>query len=84
MKLYFRHSDRRTTLLSEPETIDEAFVAINKFLKDHNFKSYYKRVCGTDDDSIWIDVGSHSEFFIIKGITFEDYMKMNNERNKED
>ena len=75
MKLYFKHSDGTTTLLSEYETFKESFAAINQFLSDHNYRSYYTRVSGSDDE-IWIDVGSHTEFFIIKGASFEDYKNM--------
>lgn len=43
---------------------EEVNKAIQKFLKDHNFTSYYWRVA-RNDLCTWIDVGSWSEFFYI-------------------
>ena len=79
MKLYFKHSDGSTTLLSEYDSFKESFAAIKQFLTNHDFKSYYTRVSGSDDE-IWIDVGSHTEFFIIKGASFDDYKNMQNRK----
>jgi hypothetical protein len=52
---------------------------INKFLDKHNFKSYYTRVMpdGDDPNRIILDVGSHTEFFKIEDVTFEDYTYYN-------
>lgn len=85
MKLFFKQCNGENRFLSNVESIKEAFVLINQFLSDHNFRSYYKRVCGTNENSIWIDVGSHTEFFIITGVTFDDYKKainINKEENR--
>lgn len=83
MKLFFKQYNGENRFLSNVESIEEAFVLINRFLLDHNFKSYYKRVCGTNENSIWVDVGSHTEFFVITGVTFDDYKKVIN-KNKEE
>ena len=45
---------------------------INKFLDDHNYKSYYMQVC-EDNGRLMIDVGSWSEFFYLEGMNFEEW-----------
>ena len=74
MKLYFENSRGEERLIAECETVQEVHKEINKFLDEHNFKCYYTRSWG-DDEGIALDVGSHSEFFRIKGITHNDYIK---------
>lgn len=51
-------------LLAQSEKREDLYKEIKKFIKDHNFKSYYWRLC-RNDKCVWIDVGSHSEFFYI-------------------
>ena len=74
MKLYFRNSHNQERLIAECETIQEVNSAINQFLAEHNYKSYYTRIwCepegtktpyGIRNESRFIyDVGSWSEFF---------------------
>ena len=45
-------------------TEKEANKAINKFLDDHNYKSYYTRMWKDEQGNTWYDVGSHTEFFV--------------------
>ena len=45
-----------------------AFKAINDFLDDHNYKSYYQRTWKKDDKTTVVDVGSHTEFFYIQEV----------------
>ena len=75
MDLYFKRSNgEKILLLPGASSFKEIFENIDNFLKDRNFKCYYKRVNGTEkDDSVWIDVGSHTEFFIIKNTNWEEY-----------
>lgn len=63
MKLYFKNSRGDKRLIAEPNTEEEAFKEIHKFLDEHNFKSYYTRIWETPDGVKVYDVGSHTEFF---------------------
>lgn len=74
MKLFFKNSKGEESLITEPSNREEVIKAINKFLDEHNFKSYYMRVW-EENDRLKIDVGSHTEFFFLKGMTFEDWTK---------
>ena len=74
MKLYFKNSRGKERLIAECETLDEIHEAVSDFLDEHNFKSYYTRSWG-NEDGFTLDVGSHSEFFKIKGISYDDYIK---------
>ena len=81
MKLYFENSQGKERLIAECETVQEAHKEIDKFLDEHNFKSYYTRSWG-NDDGVTIDVGSHSEFFNIKSISYNDYIKQLQQNDK--
>ena len=62
---YFKRSNGELILLAENVSEKEAWVKMKEFIDDHNFKSYYTRVW-RKDDTVWYDVGSHSEFFCLK------------------
>ena len=72
MKLYFQNSRGVERMIAEPSNREEVVKEINKFLDDHNYKSYYTRVW-EDDDRLVFDVGSHTEFFILEGMSFEEW-----------
>ena len=60
--LYFQRSNGEHRLLVTEVTENEAFKEVQKFLDEHNFKSYYTR--NWEEDGVkWYDVGSWSEFF---------------------
>ena len=65
MNLYFRDSygDKRL-IASNLQLEKEIWVHIQKFLDDHNYKSYYTRMW-YNDGYTWYDVGSHTEFFLV-------------------
>lgn len=65
MKLYFQNSRGEERLIAEPSNKEEVNKEINKFLDDHNFKSYYTRVW-VEDNRMIFDVGSWSELFILE------------------
>ena len=73
MKLYFQNSKHEERIIAEPINREEAIEEINKFLSDHNFKSYYTRVW-EENGRLKFDVGSWSEFFYLEDMTFEEYM----------
>ena len=75
MKLIFQNSRGEERIIAEPQDKKEAVKEINKFLDDHNYKSYYMNVCEDDNGRLRIDVGSWSEFMVIEGMTFEEWVK---------
>lgn len=62
-KLYYGNDDGKE-LVTTTESEQEAFRAISKYIKEHNWKSYYLRVNYFDNIKI-IDYGSHIRFFYI-------------------
>lgn len=75
MKLYFRNCYGTERLIAECQTVQEVHKEIKKFLDEHNYKSHYSRFWKEDNGDIVVDVGSYTEFFIVKDISFEEYMK---------
>lgn len=49
-------------------TIKECNKAMEESLKSSGFKSYYKR-CWEGDEGIYIDYGSYTRYFLLKGVT---------------
>ncbi len=77
MKLYFQNSRGEERVIAEPINREEVTKEINKFLADHNFKSYYTRVW-EENGRLKLDVGSWSEFFFLEGMTYEEYINGKN------
>ena len=72
VKLIFQNSRGEERVIAEPSNREEVNKGINKFLDDHNFKSYYTRVW-EENDRLIFDVGSWSEVFILDGMNFEEW-----------
>lgn len=70
-EVYFEASNKNKRLLDKVNTTIEVSKVIQDFLKDHNFKSYYWRYWRTPEGDTYVDVGSHTEFFVIKEIKDE-------------
>ena len=66
MKLYFRNCKQEDRELAIVQTHEEAMKIIYSFLEDHNYKSFYYRKWEEEGETM-IDVGSHTEFFVLKG-----------------
>ena len=61
---------QKRRIVAEFDTKDEMWALIKKFMDDHNFKSYYQRIWIEEEtNTLWIDVGSHTEFFVIQNPT---------------
>jgi hypothetical protein len=60
--IYFENSRKIRTKIGEAETVYDVYEIVNKFLEDHNYISYYKRLNNLGSE-YQLDVGSHSEFF---------------------
>lgn len=73
MNLYFRDSyGLKRLIATNLQLEEEVLVHIQKFLDDHNFKSYYTRVWYSNGYT-WYDVGSHTEFFFVDANLMEQY-----------
>lgn len=66
MKVYFRNSSGRELRIGEADDDKQASKIIKRFCDDRNFKIHYTRKWLGDDGREVIDVGSHTEFFIIE------------------
>ena len=66
--ILFENSEGKKITIGIAKTGKIAFKIINDFLKEHNYKSYYKRTWKTDDKTICVDVGSQTEFFYIQEV----------------
>lgn len=81
MKLEFENSRGERRVIGNPETWQEANRIIQKFLKDHRFKSYYTRINFYPGE--WeIDVGSHCEFFKLSELSDEVMEELQKEHKK--
>ena len=73
MNLYFRDSyGKKRLMASDLQSKEGVWEHIQKFLDDHNFKSYYTRTWYADGHT-WYDVGSHTEFFCVDANLMEQY-----------
>lgn len=67
MKLYFQHSDGSIDYccdIGNRTFIGAALEDLHK--RNPAYKSYYQRIWKDDNGWIWIDVGDHVCFYIIK------------------
>ena len=67
-KLYFRHSDGSFSYVCDIGNDD---LIVSKALEDlhkrnPNYQSYYQRIWTDENGWTWIDVGSWSEFHVVK------------------
>jgi len=53
------------------QVLKDMFKPINVFLDEHNYKSYYARYWKDEEGDWTVDVGSHTEFFILKEVKNE-------------
>ena len=67
MELWFINIYRedRCRKIADVDTTEEYWKVINNFMDERNFKSYYQRLW-VDNNELWNDVGSHTEFFVLK------------------
>lgn len=69
MKLYFRNNDCQLVEIASPNTQEEAYQEICRYMKENNLKSHYMRYWMDENipNRIWCDFGSHTEFFVLDG-----------------
>lgn len=68
MVVYFQRSNGERVKLNNALTLEEINRIITNHLKEHNYKSYYRRWWKELDNSWICDVGSWSEFYIVEGV----------------
>lgn len=56
--------DANKRIIGTAQTQDGAYKIIFSFLKSHDYRHHYM-IVNDIDGGVWIDVGSHSEFFYI-------------------
>ncbi len=67
MTLSFKNSRNVERVIAENlSSRKEVYKVINDFLDEHHFKSYYSREIYKPIE-VMFDVGSHSEFFYLRG-----------------
>lgn len=68
MKLYFQHSDGEFEYVQDVMDHKEAVHIADKDVHKRNpkFEIYYIRTWTDDDGLYWMDVGSHTEFYVVK------------------
>ena len=68
MDLYFQYADGREELCEENVDEENAVTAALRDLSKRNprYFSYYQRTWKDNLGNLWIDVGSHTEFYILK------------------
>lgn len=64
-KVIFENSRKQEREIGTAVDMEGAYGVIDKFLEEHNFKSYYKNVCEIEKGKTRVDVGSWSEVFYI-------------------
>ena len=64
-KVIFENSRKEEREIGTSADMNGAYKIIDKFLEEHNFKSYYKRVW-EENGRTKVDVGSWSEFMYIE------------------
>lgn len=62
--VYFENAKKERRIIGIAKSKNEVFDLIEKFLEKYNYKSYYSRIWEKNDEYV-IDVGSHSEFFMV-------------------
>lgn len=67
MELYFKNNRGEERKLADVKDSREAMTEINKFCDERKFKIYYVRGWIEKNGDTVYDVGSHTEFFILRG-----------------
>lgn len=59
----FENAQKIRRSIGRVESLDDAYKLVFDFCKEHDFDIPYTRVTPLDSGEIWLDVGSHTEFF---------------------
>jgi hypothetical protein len=83
LNLYFKNFVGVEILIAEPSNLKEVYEQMDKYIKERNFKSCYKRVW-QEGNRVICDFGSWSEFFTVEGATYEDFEKYEMEQREKE
>lgn len=75
MQLSFQNSIGERKIIAMPLSKNELIFEINKFLREHNYKSHYMNVCEYEENKLRIDVGSWTEFFYVDGMSLQEWQE---------
>lgn len=81
MQLYFKNSKGKETFIADLEKFSDMFGVLTEdiYKRNPNYKVPYTRIWASDDHTITIDIGSHSEFYKLKSDNaprdMNDYME---------
>ncbi len=79
MVLLLQNSQGKERIIAEPINKREVIEEINKFLDEHNYKSYYFNICEYEENKLRIDFGSWSQFFLIDGMSIKEWVSSSEE-----
>lgn len=67
MKVYFENSKKKEIFIGDADDDRQAMKIIKNFCSERGFEIYYTRmwIDGDNENRTHVDVGSHTEFFII-------------------
>lgn len=68
MIVYFRDKNNNYLKLGEAENQTQVNNFISKHLENHNYRAPYWRWWMESNGDLWCDVGSWSEFYVVKGV----------------
>lgn len=71
MKIYLLQDDNKT-FIDEAKTFKKCLKIVSNKIKEYKVTPYYYRYSMIDDNSVMIDFGSWSDFFIVEGVTLAD------------
>ena len=76
-RLIFENSVGEKTAIRDFDTYKNAIQGMMTWLKGHAYEPPYIRTTANDKDyEVWLDVGSHTEFFYIQAETEEEFKKI--------
>lgn len=73
MKIWFEDNTGTLKQIDEVVNKQEAWKCMHRYLDEIGFHSYYTRIMPLyEANKIWIDFGSHAEFFHVTDLTNEE------------
>lgn len=76
LKIYFKNSKGEETFIADIKEFSEFFDIMTADIhkRNPNYKVPYTRIWCSDDHTITVDVGSHSEFYKLKSTKATRYI----------
>lgn len=61
--VYYDDGHKILVIKKQLGDVNDCYAVMQDYLKEHNIKSYYTRTTTVDNETLWIDYGSHTKFF---------------------